>query len=60
MSGLATVAIGTGSLPELAATVAAVRKGEHNAALGAIVGSSLFKLLAVLGIAGACVLILFQ
>lgn len=50
--GLTIVAIGT-SLPELAATVAAVRKGEHDMAVGAIVGSNLFNILAVLGIAGA-------
>lgn len=49
--GLTIVAIGT-SLPELAATVAAVRKGEHDMAVGGIVGSNLFNILAVLGIAG--------
>ena len=51
MIGLTIVAIGT-SLPELAATVAAVRKGEHDMAVGAIVGSNLFNILAVLGITG--------
>lgn len=50
--GLTIVAIGT-SLPELAATVAAVRKGEHDMAVGGIVGSNLFNILGVLGIAGA-------
>ncbi len=49
--GLTIVAIGT-SLPELAATVAAVRKGEHDMAVGGIVGSNLFNILGVLGIAG--------
>ncbi len=49
--GLTIVAVGT-SLPELAATVAAVRKGEHHMAIGGIVGSNLFNVLAVLGIAG--------
>jgi cation:H+ antiporter len=49
--GLTIVAIGT-SLPELAATVAAARKGEHDIAVGAVVGSNLFNILAVLGIAG--------
>ena len=49
--GLSIVAVGT-SLPELAATVAAVRKGEHDMAVGGIVGSNLFNILAVLGIAG--------
>ena len=48
---LTIVAIGT-SLPELAAMVAAVRKGEHDIAIGAIVGSNLFNILAVLGISG--------
>ena len=49
--GLTIVAIGT-SLPELAASLAAVRKGEHDIAVGNIVGSSLFNILAVLGVAG--------
>jgi cation:H+ antiporter len=49
--GLTVVAVGT-SLPELAATVVAVRKGEHDMAVGGIVGSNLFNILAVLGIAG--------
>lgn len=49
--GLTIVAVGT-SLPELAASVAAVRKGEHDIAIGNVVGSSLFNILAVLGIAG--------
>ncbi len=50
--GLTIVALGT-SLPELAATVAAARKGEHDIALGNIVGSCMFNLLMVVGIAGA-------
>ena len=49
--GLSIVAVGT-SLPELAASVAAVRKGEHDIAVGNVVGSNLFNMLAVLGIAG--------
>jgi cation:H+ antiporter len=49
--GLTVVALGT-SLPELAATMAAVRKGDHNMAIGNIIGSCLFNLLAVVGIAG--------
>ena len=49
--GLTIVAVGT-SLPELAASVAAVRKGEHDMAVGNIIGSNLFNILAVLGIAG--------
>ena len=49
--GLTIVAIGT-SLPELAASVIAARKGEHDIAIGNIVGSNMFNLLAVIGIAG--------
>jgi cation:H+ antiporter len=49
--GLTIVAVGT-SLPELAASVAAVRQGEHDIAVGNVVGSNLFNILAVLGIAG--------
>lgn len=45
--GLTIVAIGT-SLPELAASVASALKGHHDVALGNIVGSNLFNLLAVL------------
>jgi cation:H+ antiporter len=50
--GLTIVAIGT-SLPELAASIVAVRRNEHDLALGNVVGSNLFNLLAVVGIAGA-------
>lgn len=50
--GLTIVAIGT-SLPELASSLVAVRKGEHDLALGNIIGSNLFNTLAVVGIAGA-------
>ncbi len=50
--GLTIVAIGT-SLPELAASVLAVRKQEHDIALGNVVGSNMFNLLAVVGIAGS-------
>jgi cation:H+ antiporter len=49
--GLTIVALGT-SLPELAASVIAVRKGEHDIAIGNVVGSNMFNLLAVIGIAG--------
>ncbi len=49
--GLTIVALGT-SLPELAASVVAVRKGEHDIALGNVIGSNMFNLLAVVGIAG--------
>ena len=49
--GLTIVALGT-SLPELASSVIAVRKGEHDIAIGNIVGSNMFNILAVVGIAG--------
>lgn len=49
--GLTIVAIGT-SLPELASSIAAARKGEHDIALGNVIGSNLFNTLAVVGIAG--------
>jgi cation:H+ antiporter len=49
--GLTIVAIGT-SLPELAATISSARKGEHDLAVGNIVGSNLFNTLAVLAIPG--------
>ncbi len=47
--GLTIVAIGT-SLPELAASVAGVLKGEDDLAVGNIVGSNIFNILAVMGI----------
>lgn len=49
--GLTIVAIGT-SLPEFASSVIATRKGEHDIALGNVLGSNLFNTLAVVGIAG--------
>ncbi|MGO1297808.1 MAG: calcium/sodium antiporter [Vibrio sp.] len=52
MIGLTVIALGT-SLPELAATVIAARRGEHDLALGNILGSNMFNILAVIGIAGA-------
>ncbi len=50
--GLTIVAVGT-SLPELASAVAATKKGEHDLALGNVIGSNLFNTLAVVGIAAA-------
>ena len=47
--GLTIVAIGT-SLPELAASIASARKGEHDIALGNVIGSNMFNTLGVLGI----------
>lgn len=48
--GLTIVAVGT-SLPELASSIAAVRKNEHELALGNIIGSNMFNTTIVLGIA---------
>ncbi|AMG30269.1 calcium/sodium antiporter [Grimontia hollisae] len=47
--GLTIVAVGT-SLPELAASVAGVMKGEDDMAVGNIIGSNIFNILAVMGI----------
>ena len=49
--GLTIVAIGT-SLPELAASVASALKRHHEIALGNVVGSNIFNLLAVLPVPG--------
>lgn len=50
--GLTVVAVGT-SLPELASSIIAARRNEHDIALGNILGSNLFNTLAVVGIAGS-------
>jgi cation:H+ antiporter len=50
--GLTIVAIGT-SLPELAAAIAAARKGVHDMIIGNIIGSNGFNTLGVLGLTGA-------
>jgi cation:H+ antiporter len=49
--GLTIVAVGT-SLPELAASVASALRNQHDIAIGTIIGSNMFNLLAVLGIVG--------
>ncbi|GAA0354556.1 calcium/sodium antiporter [Bowmanella denitrificans] len=49
--GLTVIAIGT-SLPELAASIAGVMKGEDDLALGNILGSNIFNILAVLSMPG--------
>jgi cation:H+ antiporter len=49
--GLTIIAIGT-SLPELAASVMGVLKGEDDLAIGNIVGSNIFNILAVLSLGG--------
>ena len=48
--GLTIVAVGT-SLPELASSIVAARKGENDLAVGNIIGSNLFNTLLVVGIA---------
>lgn len=47
--GLTIVAIGT-SLPELAASIISLKKGEADIAIGNIIGSNMFNMFAVLGI----------
>tara|TARA_R110001606_G_scaffold170438_1_gene315869 strand:+ start:22741 stop:23709 length:969 start_codon:yes stop_codon:yes gene_type:complete len=49
--GLTVIALGT-SLPELAASISAVRKNEHDLAIGNVIGSNLFNTLVVIGLAG--------
>jgi len=43
------VAIGT-SIPELATSIVAALKKEHNLAVGNLIGSNIFNILAVLGV----------
>jgi cation:H+ antiporter len=49
--GLTLVAIGT-SLPELATTVVAALRRQADVVLGSVIGSNMFNLLAIIGIAG--------
>lgn len=49
--GLSVIAIGT-SLPELAASIASALRDEHDIAMGNVLGSNLFNLLAVLALPG--------
>jgi len=49
--GLTIIAIGT-SLPELAASITAVKKNEADIAIGNVIGSNMFNMLAVIGIPG--------
>lgn len=51
MIGLTIVAIGT-SLPEIATSIIAVRRGQSDIAVGNIVGSNIFNILAVVGFSG--------
>lgn len=50
--GLTIVSIGT-SLPELVTSVVAAKKGEADIALGNVVGSNIFNILLILGLASA-------
>ncbi len=50
--GLTIVAAGT-SLPEVVASVMATVKGERDIAVGNVVGSNIYNILAILGISGA-------
>lgn len=52
--GLTIIAIGT-SLPELFAGLAAARKGHGDVAIGNIIGSNLFNILAILGVTATAV-----
>lgn len=47
--GLTIIAVGT-SLPELAASLAGVLKGEDDMAVGNVIGSNVFNILAVMGL----------
>lgn len=49
--GLTVIAVGT-SLPELAASVMSAIKGHHDIALGNIIGSNIFNILAVMAVPG--------
>lgn len=50
--GLTIVAVGT-SLPELASSIAAIKRKENDIAIGNIIGSNLFNTMVVVGIAGS-------
>ncbi|MFB5630939.1 MAG: calcium/sodium antiporter [Nitrosopumilaceae archaeon] len=50
--GLTVIAIGT-SLPELITSVIAIRKGHHDIGIGNIIGSNIYNVLMIIGVAGA-------
>ena len=50
--GITIIAIGT-SLPELSVSITSALKGQHGLAVGNIIGSNIFNLLAVIGLATA-------
>ena len=55
--GLTLIAIGT-SLPELATSVVAARRGQSDIAVGNVVGSNIFNLLGIVGCAAALPLVM--
>ena len=57
--GIMLVALGT-SLPELAVSLVSALKGEYGLAIGNIVGSNIFNLLAVIGVAATIAPIQFE
>ena len=56
--GLTIVALGT-SLPELVTSIVAAKKDEVDMALGNVIGSNIFNILLVLGVAGAISPVIF-
>jgi cation:H+ antiporter len=50
--GLTIIAIGT-SLPELITSVIAIKKGHHDIGIGNIIGSNIYNVLMILGVASA-------
>ncbi len=50
--GLTIIAIGT-SLPELITSVIAIRKGHYDIGVGNIIGSNIYNVLMIIGVAGA-------
>lgn len=50
--GLTVIAIGT-SLPELITSIIAIKKGHHDIGIGNIIGSNIYNVLMIIGVAGA-------